>query len=299
MTAGTQPIAGIVPKGPGPSLLTVAGRFPAGTNWSSGISFRQTHCFAGGFWALCPAGDDEKPEPDGGGTASFYPFTGLVPAGCDWVLQENAEARFDPENRDQLEAASAWFMSRELWTGATNADNQYASPSLQAPEPGETDEFPAANIISGPLGPVEAIGRLLAAYHEGTKVGGAVLHIPDALIPSLLTDGTISVNGQVLGVGGLASVSPGPGYPSGAGTFGPKTAGSPNGLAAAADQVWMFISGPVEAEMGPITREPDNPEARWFNRRTNQYYVVAERQMIYRFDPCAVWAVLVDVPTEA
>jgi len=57
------------------------------------------------------------------------------------------------------------------------------------------------------------------------------------------------------------------------------------------------VTGPVEYEMAPVRLEPEQAESRWLDRRTNQYYVLAERQMIYRFDPCAIWAALITVPT--
>lgn len=285
---------GIVPRGPGPSLLTAAARLPQGIDWRDGISFRQTHCFAADRWAQCPGVSDEKVSPSGGGLATFFPFTAYVPASCDWLLPENAQGEYDPEVRAQLDAASAWELSRELWTGETNADGVDASPGLQRPFPGEADEFEPSHILNGGVAtnPIDAIGQLLEAYAAATEVGGATLHIPLVLVPLLVQNGTISLSGQVMTVGNLAVVSPGPGYPS-EGAWGPRTAANPNGTVAADGHLWMYVTGPVEYDMAPVVLEPENPEARWFDRRTNQYYVVAERRMIYRFDPCAVWAILV------
>lgn len=290
-----QRIRGIVPKGPVASLLTAAGRLPAGTDWRSGVAFRQTHCAASGRWALCPGVDDEKDSPSGIDLAAFFPFTGYVPAQCDWMQQENAQAEFDPEVMQQLEAASAWELSRELWTGETNAGGENASPSLQAPFPGETDEFDPTHVFSSAASPRDAIANLIAAYADHTKVAGAVLHIPLVLMPHLLTENTLRLNGSVFELPGLAAVSPGPGYPDD-GTTGPKTQAHPAGAVAAAGQAWIYVTSPVETEMGPIRREPEQAIASWFDRRTNQYYVLAEREMIYRFEPCAVWAALVTVP---
>ncbi|HLF99333.1 MAG TPA: hypothetical protein VI916_02605 [Acidimicrobiia bacterium] len=294
---GTTRAPGIVPRGPGPSLLTAASRLPQGIDWRSGIEYRQTHCFAADQWAFCPGVDDEKPSPSGVGLADFYPFVGLVAAQCDWLLRINAEGEFDPETRSQLDAASAWLLSNELWTGLTNTGDS-VNPSLQAPFPGAVDEFDETHIINsgGALNPVDAIGRLLAAYAAGTFVGGATLHVPLRLVPILVQNGTIDLTGQVLGVDGLAVVSPGPGYPD-AGNTGPRVSGDTDGLPATAAQVWVYVTGPVEYEMAPVRLEPEQAESRWLDRRTNQYYVLAERQMIYRFDPCAIWAALITVPT--
>lgn len=294
-----QRIPGMVPRGPGPSLITAASRLPAGTDWSSGVQFRQTGCFAAGRWAQCPDVSDEKDSPSGAGIARFYPFTAYVPAQCDWVLPEHADGEFDPEVTAQLDAASAWELSRELWTAETNAaDTGNRSPGLQRPFPGETDEFDPTHIINAgvALNPVDAIGRLLSAYNDGTLVGGAVLHVPTRLVTRLISAYAITVNGAVVVVPGLATVSPGPGYP-GAGAHGPRTAAHTGGATAGANEEWVYVTGPVEYEMAPVTLEPEAAEARWLDRRTNQYYVVAERRMIYRFDPCAVWAALVTVPT--
>jgi hypothetical protein len=293
----TQRIPGIVPKGPVPSLLTVSGPFPAGTNWQSGVAFRQTHLFAGGRWALCPGVDDEKDDPSGGGPADFYPFTGYVAAQCDWLSPDRAEGEYDPEVQAQLDASSAWDLSRELWVGDTNTGGSI-NPCLQAPFPGAADEFDPTHIINSgtAVNPVDGIGRLLAAYADGTKVGGAVLHIPLRLLTRLVADYTVVLNGAVHTVPGLAVVSGGPGYP-GQGTTGPKTAAHTSGAAAGANEEWVFVTGPVETEMSPVRLEPDTPNARWLDRRTNQYYVLAEREMIFRFDPVAVWAALITVPT--
>lgn len=300
-----QRVPGIVPRGPGASLLSAASRLPTGTDWSSGIGFRQTHCFTASRWPQCPAGDAEKDDPTGGGLTQFFPFTAYVPAQCDWFTQaendDRAFGEFDPEVQAELDAASAWSLSRELWTGETNAaDDANVSPSLQATNPGGSDEFDPTHILNGgaALNPIDAIGLLLAAYADGTKVGGALLHVPLRLTTKLIADYSIVANGQVLTVPALANVSPGPGYP-GEGNTGPKTAAHPTGAAATSGQEWVFVTGPVETEMAPITLEPDARDSRFFDRRTNQYYVEAQRKMIYRFDPCAVWAALVTVPTNA
>lgn len=287
-----QRINGIVPRDPGSSLLTAASRFPQGIDWGQGVSFRQTHCPTVDTWAYCPGVDDKKATPSGAGLATFYPFDGYVVTECDSVLPENAAGELDPETQRQADATSAYSLSRELWEGDTNTGDS-ANPSLMRPFPGETDEFDPDHIIAGgPLAPVDAIGRLLAAYAEGTKMGGATLHIPPRLIPVLLQNGTISLTGQAMTVGNLAAVSPGPGYP-GAGDTGP------DGAAASSAQVWMYVTSPVEYDFGAVRLEPENTVARWFDRRLNKYFVLAERKMIYRFDPCAVWAVLVTVPTAA
>lgn len=292
-----QRIPGIVPRGPGPSLLTAASRLPQGTDWSSGIQFRQTHAFAAGRWAQCPGANDLKDSPSGGGIAAFYPFTAYVPAECDWLQQADAEGEFDPQVTAELDGASAWQLSRELWTGDTNTGGD-TNPSLQQPFPGATDEFDPTHIVNAgaALNPIDAIGRLLAAYNDGTKLGGAVLHVPSRLVARLISDYDIVLSGQVLNVPGMGTVSPGPGYP-GSGTTGPRTAAHTAGATAGANEEWIYATGPVEYEMAPIMLEPDQADARWLDRRTNQYYVVAERKMIYRFDPSAVWAVLVTVPT--
>lgn len=290
-----QRIPGIVPRGPATSLLTAASRLPQGTDWSSGIEFRQTHCFTAGRWAQCPGVDDLKDTPSGAGIADFFPFTAYVPAQCDWLLKGIADGEFDPEVQAQMDAATAWELSRELWTGETNAGSGDASPSLQAPFPGATDQFDPGHVLNGGLvasGTIDAIGQLLEAYTAATKVGAPVLHIPQRLMPLLLQNNTVRLNGAVLVIDGLATVSPGPGYPT-EGAYGPKTAAHPDGAVAADGQMWMYVTSPVEYEVAPIKLEPEQANARWFDRRTNQYYVNAERKMIYRFDPCTVWAILV------
>lgn len=296
--SGARRVPGIAPKGPAASLLTAARPLPDGTDWKSGIGFRESHVFASGAWAECPTGS--KATPCDCAAAYFYPFTEYVAIQADWVtrLQAEEEGGFDPEAQAEVDAASAWYLSRELWTGATNVGNHFATPGLQRPFPGATDEFDPTHILNagGALNPVDAIGQLLEAYADGTKMGGAVLHVPLRLATRLIADYTFVLDGNMLALRGLALVSPGPGYP-GAGNTGPRTQAHSSGASAAAGQEWVYVTSPVEYAMGPVMMEPEDPDSRWWDPRTNQYYVNAERRMIFRFDPHAVWAALVTVPT--
>jgi hypothetical protein len=199
------------------------------------------------------------------------------------------------EARAQLEAVTAWHVARELWTGEFNTTGQ-ENPSLQAPFPGETDEFDPSHILLGPLDPVEATSALYAAYEGETRHGGgAVLHVPSRAMPSLKAEAQLTQQGSVF-IGPNFVVSPGPGYPSGSGRFGPKTLANSDGASATAGQVWFYLTGPIEYALGPYFRNLEGDEPRW-DRRMNRYQYWAERMAIVRFDPCSVWSTLVTLPT--
>lgn len=286
------PLPGILPTRPQVSLLTVAARLQE-AEWNRGVRHRQAGCPNFHVRGHCQTGAKEEPEDSS--LATFYPFFVYVPVQCD-SLTEGQAAELAAEATQQEDAVTPYAASRELWTGSANA-GAYENPSLQSPEPGEPFD-PSRLVLAGAAtNPVNLIGALLAAYADETGGGGAVLHVPLRIVPALTQNGTIRQDGSVYRVGD-ALVSPGPGYPWGAGDFGPRTALSPGGLAALATQVFIYVTGPVEHAEGPITVSPD-PELRWRDRRTNLWYALAERQAILRFDPCTVFAGLATVPAGA
>ena len=190
-------------------------------------------------------------------------------------------------------ASTAWEFGREFWTGETVNSVVPNNPSLQLPFPGSV--FPTSHIGSSVIDPVVGMGNLIQAYEDGTHEGGALVHAPAIVMPYLLAEKQITQQGDIyLGPCGTIVV-PGPGYPV-SGATGPKTLAAPTGMTAAANQAWMFITGPVEKALTDIVIRPEDPAMRFFDPRTNLWRVWAERQAIYRFDPAAVWAQLISVP---
>lgn len=295
-----QPVDGIAALEPKPSLLTSARRLPFGYDvWRTGITFRDTSLAVGSRWPYSPAaGRPDKVDAVAPGIPVFVPFTIYLPSECD----DSAYTRDDEladEARRNADAVTAWNVARELWTGETVNDVVADNPSLQGPFPGATDEFAAAHMFATAENPVTALGQLIQAYQDGTQKGGVTIHAPVVVVPYLLAEKVITRQGDVY-VGPSGSIIvPGPGYPAGAGDFGPRTAAEPTGTPASADQVWMYATGPVEYDLTDVRLLPEEERLRRSDPRTNLWNVWAERQAIVRFDPAAVWASLVTVPQAA
>lgn len=295
----TEPVQGILPSPPAVSLLTSGSRRMTNVEWRSGVSFRGANCPTSGRWWYCAPGDaEDKPIPSGSGLATFLPFMVFVSVACDEVLPDR-EPELLREGEAGLDAVLPWHVSRELWTGEYETSGR-ENPSLQAPFPGETDEFNPDHIVNagGALNPIDALGALAQAYADGTNHGGdMIVHSPMRLVPWLFHQGVAYQSGNIINLPN-GRLSPGPGYPAGAGDWGPRTAANPTGAAATSGQVWLYATGMTEWSDGPTTIDPKD-RARWFDRRLNKYTAIVERPAIVRFDPCSVFAVLVTLPTGA
>lgn len=305
--SGAQPIDGLRPVAPEPSLLTVVdplrqGRQPSPNSepaadlpgsdlarpfWRSGVSWRAASCEVGHREAQClPGGPTraEKAESDAIDEVTFRPYTLYVPWKCEWVVPgTEGDYGYDQDALSQLEAVTAWNVSQEVWTGSADAGHVDGgiNPSL---------ESSASLIGTGGVGAsaVWAIGRLLQAYFDGGGGGNPVLHIPVVVVPELQRQGVISqVGGGLRGPVG-SRVSPGPGYPV-------EGAVGPGGEVAAEGEAFMYVTGPVEFDATP-PRILNDVQSRHWDRRTNIYELIAERFAIHRFDPCTVFGVLIDVP---
>lgn len=291
----STPVDGIRAVTPTPSLLTTARRVPFGYDvWGDGIEFRDTALLVGGHWPKWPGSNhDDKLAAVDATLAKFYPFMVYLPVACDEATAAREE-ELAAEAEANADASVAWQVARELWTGETVNDGGPDNPSLQLPFPGGV--FEPSHILSGVSNPVRALGELIQAHQDATRKGGVTVHVPAVLVAYLLHAGVVRQQGDVyVGPSGSVIVG-GPGYPV-EGATGPRTQAAPDGAVAGSDEAWMFATGPVEYGIGDTNLNPDDPAARFYDRRTNLWSVYVERQAIYRFDPSAVFAQLVDVPT--
>lgn len=287
--SGVAPIPGIRPVAPSPTLLDVAGPLPT-DQWQAGIASRGVSCHGGHPWAgICPDGDAEKVDPAAIVKPEFWPFTFYVPYACDWSLPDQ-EAAMAAENLAQLEAVSAWHVSHELWAGTANALEAAVIAGDRDPNPTLISEALDLTVTDA-VHPVFGLAALMSEYLACTQAGGGVLHVPPILVPFLVHQGVLSQVGSVLRAPLGFTVSAGPGYP---GTGSP----GPDGDLAPPGQVWVIVSGPVEYALGEPKVLPEASQ-RHAERRLNRYELWAERRAIVRFDPCCVFAILVDVPNSA
>lgn len=216
----------------------------------------------------------------------FYPFAWAIPVGCDFT-HPNFE-RLNQIAEEDVVAATAHAVSTQLWTGASNLGQSTDSPSLRT----------AALVLGGtsasPLTLVEGLASLAEWYNYFTRAGGgAILHIPNALLPSLMSQQLVTVNGaQMIGPAGEL-VSRGPGY-----TFDE----GPANTTTEANESWIYISGPIDLRLGtPL--DPANPQGitgpleGTANPRRNENSVIRTRRAIFTFDTQTVLAIRVDAPT--
>lgn len=301
MSGGYEPVAPIDPVAPSPSLLTVArrlggiseseqpGEVPEDvdlTFWRSGISWVSDACTPTTHEELCTDGA----RPDGTAavlsTEIAYPFRYYTEMACDWIL----DGKLADRARGLTEARAAWALSRALWLGeglpATITDTDAASYETLTLV-NKADDVSAATALDVD----DAFARLLSHYETASSgLGGAVLHVPTVLLPHAKATALIWKEGDQYRTTSDARVSPGPGYPFGVGAFGP------GGASTAADEVWIYVTGPVEYALGDVRVVPEDEAQRRGLYRRNDYQVWAEREAIVRFDPCLAFAALVDSP---
>lgn len=270
--------------------LSVEGQDPERTlaaGWRGGVSWQSFGCQRSYPWRVCDGDQEDKALSELGGPVSSSPFVIYTPLECEWA---GAEETLEPAARALNQAQTAYGMARALWMGE-GLPSAVSQPTLRNTA---TD--------LGFVGDLDdVVARLLGAYEQGTYgLGGAVLHIPSILMTGAL--GGLPGGGRVATLEGnvyrgpLGSViSPGPGYPWGESDdgddgFGPFVAdASPElYLGSAGDEVWIYVSGPVEYALGPTNVLPPNQSASAQRRNTAE--VIAERAAIFRFEPCSVWA---------
>lgn len=185
------------------------------------------------------------------------PFLVGVVHGCDGHVNET---EYRAEAEAALEAKQAWLIAREVWMGADHAE------SLQS----------AATTVSGTGDPLDVIDNLIQNHQDATKGGRSVVHVPRTLL-GLLDDRLTRVGNRLQLADGTV-VIPGPGYPTGSGAYGP------DGASQTASQQWIYVTGPIEAALSPITTFPTRTPDQ------NQVTVYVQRAVIARFDPTFVMA---------
>ena len=300
---GTQPMPAIEPKPPETSLLTSADPYPAdyvgaqegGFLWRTGIEFRALEANQGSRDKTCRNdGDPERYEPDDINLASFQPLAVYFPHGCEGFIGDPDEWWMEAVNKNHSNIA--FQVARELWTGELTGN-----PSLQSPEGTDENGTPVtrdAVLVQDDDGvsPTTAVSLALANWEECAQGGIAMAHVPGVLIPDLIDKGLITRSGGrlVTPVGHI--VSPGPGYPQSAGAWGPRTAATPAGEAAATGEAWVYVTSVVEID-GPYDVKTQHMHTEYIKDRMNKVLFMPEAWVSYRFDPSCVFAVKATIPT--
>lgn len=300
-------IDSILPAPAQVNLLTSAMPFPEAdrpyARWSLGVQMRnlgglrtQTSRLVG-----CPADLTayDAPEQD---CATFYPLKTDLPHGIRGKVDD--EGRYRVEADASLRSRIAYGAAREFWTGAlTLSDSLQGSARLAT----AVAQKPLAAIASG-----------LAAYEDCTQgAGPAWIHAPSVLKPYLETNGFFERDGDRYVTNSGDIIVFGPGYPNNAGAWGPRDPdlrpetlgwdeGDPTAYdadtqawidsaeSASAGQVWLYVTGKVEAT-DPHYLKPDTAKEQRHSRM-NEFLATARAVTIVRFDPSCVFASLVTIP---
>lgn len=272
-----QPLPPILPSAPEVSIETSARRFPdrdLADAFNAGVSFRDDMCLPIAGWPRCP---DEntynrgKIDPENGDTPVFLPWTIYAPVKCDGGLV-NPDELFE-SGRQSLAAKRPYAIAREVWTGEISG-----SVSLQSAAVDVSASSPTSAKI--------AASTLIGNYRDATLGSQAWLHVPDGLLHQL--DDFVERKGDRLLTKTGDVVVPGPGYPSNDGNWGPE------GAATGADDAWMYVTGPVELAVGHVYELGSGTTPTGSFARMNRHVLYVEQDAIFRFPPCAVFAVKVN-----
>lgn len=297
-----DPTESILPAPTEVTLLTSAQPLPqevrAFERWSSGLSFRTIGAARlTSERLICPDPSRTAYDPADQEVVEFLPLKSNLPHGCKGFVDD--EGRWQVEVDAAIRAKIAWAAARELWTGAITG-----SPSLQS------STTAVSTSASGALPPIPAIAAALADFEESTQGERAYVHVPSVLVHSLSNLGYIDRKGDQLVTIDGHIVVPGPGYPNSAGAWGPYEGSRPpapgetgydsgdwetyteSGTASGDGEVWIYVSGTVEAAAPHY-----EPTSTLHHSRQNEYLVTARGVTLARFDPTAgVFASLVTVP---
>jgi hypothetical protein len=215
------------------------------------------------------------------GLRGSTPFTVFTEVDCSPVgwwdrAAENAEIA--------LTQVEAYVVEQVFWTGTvagiTNAQYPHLAANAIVLEAslstgGPTTLQTAATVVTGSvLDMVEGLGLLEQQLADCYKGGAGVIHVTQAVLDSLATNGLIVKDGAVYRTWNGNLVVPGGGY---RGT-------SPAGATATAGTSWMYATGPVFGWRSDISilGEPGQR----LDRNVNTLKTIVERTYTLGFDCC-------------
>lgn len=273
---------------------------PLKSSWKTGVSWVQTACAESVGMQQCPTADDVEMTnmtPDAYGLVTSSPFWMFTAIECEWTT---TPGEVDAASEALTDARAAYHLSRAVQLGEGIGDldltGEFPRPTLRS-----SAQVAPGGDTARPL--EDAFALLQAAYTQGTQgLGGQMIHMPDPLSVYALGGGDGGVvmkqEGNFYRGPNGAVVSTGPGYPVGASSdgadgYGPMIDDDPATYAGTdEDEVWIYMTGPVEYALSAVVPVPDTSSF----LRQNRKLAWTMRQLIFRFDPCAVWAALVQSP---
>lgn len=190
--------------------LVASARTPENPNdvrWQGGFSWRPERCFRMSGYDACGT---NPALVDLGGTDSevayYQPNVLRVEDTCTTLSNID-----DPDRvRRQLEAATAYGVARELWTGALSDAAPYDSPDGAGQVNQRLASASATTITPGDLGPIEALGAIEDAARRAALGQPVYIHMPLRVFGFVAN--RLERRGQVWFTGGNSIVVPDPGY---------------------------------------------------------------------------------------
>lgn len=260
------------------SLTAAARPLPDNIDWQAfGVDFTPENCGFAWPWQQCTVATDEDPKPlnEGATPVTFKPFLAEYnAASCPGGIANNWAELADRAKRG-LSVRTSRVLAQALSSSSPDGSAN-ESPNLPT----------LATDITPLLGPGELVCTLAGLLQDSVACGlnGEVfIHAPHWTLPTFLSDTLITQIGNVYKLGPHTVVFD-QGYSNEAPTASP---------AAIAGQAWIYVTGPIEYAASSVQVLDDT--TRGVTVRENRANVIAAQQAIYRFDPCCVYAALVQV----
>jgi hypothetical protein len=260
MTITNKYIDPIIAESTPGGFIRSAGLLPANADWTGGITFSSS-CGGTDVWS-CSYGVDKQNITDKGDPVEFDPF--IVYAG------KRCSGAPDVANLTEL----ATIALKRGISGSLARELHSSDPTIGNPDLVTT----ATDITPGAAPCVQnAIAGLMSAAGE---CGGGPLtfHVPFVALASLMSMSLVEFSDGRYRLGGHTIIVDD--YPN-----EPPTGGA----VAAANEVWLYATGPVEYKLG------ERIDVGQFTERLNESIVIAEQLAIIRFDPCCVFAILAEI----
>lgn len=266
-------------------------------------------CWQSSNFPHCNGVPVDKCDPQPWEVSEFDPWTIYVPYESE-VDVSAGECK--PDVLNGFDATKWTAAARELWMGTVRG----FVPAVPPLDPARNWSLRDAGVnvsagapVNVAVHPTTAYDVLIENYERATDTADPVVHVPFPLLGTLLDHRRVTQVGNVYRGVGNALVIPGPGYPfglsaAGPGGFGPSSGGAGTGgpyFGSAAGEGWMFVSGPIIAEIGRERWSDDDDNADSSHggmaERMNLTRYYREAHAIVAFDPCAVFGVLAFLPS--
>jgi hypothetical protein len=191
------PVEPITADRPTHGTLVAAAITPQdGVRWQDGVSWRPERCPQGRTFDPCGSEFEDPPVGEGDDGLAFYrPTAFRVEDHCSTRTGRGPEGQ--ARVRRQAEAATSFFVARELETGAQTLLNPYDTPNGT----GQTNAYlasPAAEVITGTWDPTAGLGMLEETARAAALGLQVFIHMPIRIAEIIAGQGGLIAEGSLL-----------------------------------------------------------------------------------------------------